>query len=89
MKTIKLLRLTPAIVLGITYSFGIAIAAVTDEPLVEQSDLVYQGAFRVPQLGLSADANSYNYGGTSLGYNPASNSLYIIGYNQQQYLVHT
>ena len=86
MKTIKLLRWTPALVLGITYSFGIANAAVTDEPLVQQSDLVYQGAFRVPQLGQSADANSYNYGGTSLGHNPANNSLYIVGYDPQQYL---
>ena len=86
MKPMELLRLTPALVLGITLSFGIATAAVTDEPLVQQSDLVYQGAFRLPQLGQSADANSYNYGGTSLGYNPANNSLYIVGYDPQQYL---
>jgi len=58
------------------------VAAQTTAPLLKQSDLVYQGAFRLPQL--SADENSFAWGGTSLGYNPANNSLFIRGHDNAQ-----
>jgi hypothetical protein len=58
----------------------------SSELLVQQSNLTYQGAFRVPQLGASGDAGSYDYGGTALGYNPTNNSLFLAGYDPQQWL---
>jgi hypothetical protein len=56
--------------------------AQTSLPLVQLSNLVYQGAFRVPQG--SSDQTSFNYGGTALGYNPANNSLFIVGHDWYQ-----
>src|SRR3972149_1197358 len=85
MRKLELVSLAMAVWLGLIHSSSNAIAAASDEPLVQQSNLLYEGAFRVPQIGLSADANSYNYGGTSLGYNPANNLLYVVGFVQQQY----
>src|SRR5882672_3895510 len=58
------------------------VSAQTTAPLLKQADLVYQGAFRLPQL--SADENSFAWGGTSLGFNPANNSLYIRGHDNAQ-----
>ncbi|HVW70811.1 MAG TPA: hypothetical protein VHB68_17655 [Steroidobacteraceae bacterium] len=65
-------------------SLGLSAAALaqTSEPLLQQSDLVYAGAFRVPQT--SSDTATFNYGGTALGYNPANNSLYIVGHDWYQ-----
>ena len=45
--------------------------------LVQLSDLQYLGAFRVPQG--TTDTNTFNYGGTSLAFNPANNSLFMTG----------
>lgn len=50
--------------------------------LLQQSDLVYQGAFRLPQGIIGASA--FSYGGTALAYNPARNSLFMVGHDQQQ-----
>jgi hypothetical protein len=71
-------------VLGIMIVFCIPLFAASKVPLVQQSDLIYQGAFRLPK-GTTVDANSFNYGGTSLGFNPANNSLFMTGYDPQQY----
>ncbi|HWF86218.1 MAG TPA: HYR domain-containing protein [Vicinamibacterales bacterium] len=46
----------------------------TTWPLVQQSNLVYQGAFRLP--GGSDDSN-FVFGGQALAYNPANNSLFV------------
>lgn len=56
--------------------------AQTTAPLLQQGDLVYQGAFRLPQG--SADENSLAYGGTGLGFNPANNSLFMVGHDHAQ-----
>ena len=63
-------------------------------PLVQPQNLVYQGAFRVPS-GVFEGANltpweienslaQFSYGGTSLAYNPANDSLFIVGHDQGQ-----
>ena len=62
----------------------IPVFAASTASLVQQSDLVYQGAFRMPQ-GTVGDANTFNYGGTSLAFNPANNSLFMTGFDHQQY----
>ena len=51
-------------------------------PLVQLSNLVYQGAFRIPQG--PTDQTSFRYGGTALGYNPANNSLFMVGHDWYQ-----
>jgi hypothetical protein len=56
--------------------------AQTSAPLVRKENLVYQGAFRVPQ-GTDED-NTFNYGGTSLAFNPANNSLFMTGHDWTQ-----
>jgi hypothetical protein len=55
------------------------------QTLLQQSDLIYQGAFRLPQGEFgSPQYSGFNYGGTALGYNPAHNSLYIVGHDWYQ-----
>jgi hypothetical protein len=51
-------------------------------PLVQPNNLVYQGAFRPPPG--STDQLSFNYGGTALAYNPANNSLFMVGHDWYQ-----
>lgn len=60
--------------------------------LVRDTDLVYQGAFRVPAgafptTGLTEwqlARASFDYGGTALTFNPAKNSLFLVGHDQAQ-----
>lgn len=50
--------------------------------LLQLANLVYQGAFHLPQgihAGGSANAG-FEYGGTGLSYNPARNSLFLVGH---------
>jgi hypothetical protein len=56
--------------------------AQTTAPLLQQGDLVYQGGFRLPPG--SADESSLAYGGTAIGFNPANNSLFILGHDHAQ-----
>lgn len=57
-------------------------AAPADQPLLTQSSLTYVGAFRLP-LG-SSDQTTFAWGGTSMAFNPAKNSLYIVGHDWYQ-----
>jgi hypothetical protein len=57
-------------------------AAPSEEPLLSAADLQYLGAFRVPAGNIGA--SSFDYGGTGLTYNPANNSLFIVGHPYQQ-----
>ncbi len=50
--------------------------------LVQPASLVYQGAFRLPAG--DTDATSFAYGGTALAFNPASNSLFVVGHDWYQ-----
>jgi hypothetical protein len=76
----KLLFLAVAVATAVSTSA--AVAQTSTAPLVQQTDLVYQGAFRVPQG--TTDTNTANYGGTSIAYNPARNSLFIVGHEWHQ-----
>ena len=51
-------------------------------PLVKPSDLVYEGAFRLPTDTI--DGTSFAYGGTSIAFNPARNSLFVVGHDWHQ-----
>lgn len=61
-----------------TFSWG----QTSSMPLIQQSDLLYLGAFRVPigQFG----GSRFGYGGTALAFNPNKNSLFIVGHDHHQ-----
>lgn len=49
--------------------------------LLQQSDLAYVGAFRVPQGDYgSPQYSGFNYGGTALTYHAAHHSLFLVGH---------
>ena len=50
--------------------------------LLHQSDLGYLGAFRLPSGNFGA--STFEYGGTALTYNPANNSLFMVGHDWDQ-----
>jgi hypothetical protein len=52
------------------------------EPLIHSEDLVYEGAFRVPQGPIAG--SSFDYGGTAMTFNPAHGSLFVVGHPWQQ-----
>jgi hypothetical protein len=58
------------------------------EPLVQASNLVYQGAFRVPAgLHSGGRANSgFEWGGSVIGFNPVQNSLFMLGHAWDQFV---
>jgi hypothetical protein len=66
---------------SMTISSG-QVYAQTSLPRVALNNLVYQGAFRVPQ-GLT-DQSSFSYGGTAITFNPANNSLFMTGHDSYQ-----
>jgi hypothetical protein len=66
---------------SMTISSG-QVYAQTSLPRVALSDLVYQGAFRVPQG--STDQTSFSYGGIAITFNPANNSLFMTGHDSYQ-----
>ena len=52
---------------------------------LQPSDLSYLGAFRVPQGAMgSSSGNGLAYGGGVIAYNPANNSLFIVGHDSEQ-----
>src|SRR5688572_29807493 len=50
--------------------------------LVQQADLNYLGAFNVPTGDIGS--SSFEYGGTALAYNPANDSLFVVGHDWHQ-----
>jgi len=50
--------------------------------LVHETDLAYLGAFKLPSGTFGA--SSFGYGGTALAFNPANNSLFIVGHDWHQ-----
>lgn len=53
-------------------------------PLLGKSDLVYVGAFRVPNLSNRDDTKTISYGGAAPGFNPERNSLFLVCHDQGQ-----
>ena len=68
---------------------GVETSSLTPEPapqrteLIAQSDLTYQGSFRVP-YGDGSSESSLSWGGAGLGYNPSNDSLFITGHSWHQ-----
>lgn len=64
--------------------FGISNAAdaQSNAPRLSESDLVYEGSFRVPDVG--SDGSTFSYGGTGIGFNPTNNSLFLTGHKNYQ-----
>jgi hypothetical protein len=58
-------------------------------PLIQQGNLVYQGAFRVPKgrYGASQRASSLSFGGAALYFNKSNNSLFMIGHVYEKMLI--
>src|SRR6266446_8700955 len=71
------------LVAGLLPHVGGALAQPTTYPLIQPTDLVYQGAFRLPNDG-SIGNSTFSYGGFSPAYNPTNNSLFLVGHDQQQ-----
>jgi hypothetical protein len=57
-------------------------AGAMSAPLVQGSDLVYQGAFKLPHESIGG--SSFDYGGTAVAFNPVRNSLFIVGHDWGQ-----
>jgi chitodextrinase len=72
---------------GIILPPDLAQAAVdpTTEPLIQLTDLVYQGSFAVPHTIPPGCNEGLNGGGKELAYNPINNSLFIVGNDQCQF----
>ncbi len=49
------------------------------KPLIQESDLVYQGAFRLP-VGASDQTSFAFNNATGMAFNPANNSLFMVGH---------
>ena len=67
---------------GLLGCIKVAPTQPTTSPLIQQADLVYVGAFLLPPR--TSDATSCSYGGTALAYNPAHNSLFLVGHDSYQ-----
>jgi hypothetical protein len=61
-------------------------------PLLQRGDLVFEGAFRVPQTpnpgpnlnDFQMPLAQFGFGGTTLAFNAANNSLFIVGHDHAQ-----
>lgn len=51
---------------------------------ITTTSLTYRGAFRVPTDGAWQQNLVLEYGGTAIAYNPANNSLFMVGHDQSQ-----
>jgi hypothetical protein len=75
------MRLLLALLIVITTS-SVAFAA---DKLLQFTDLTYLGAFKVPSGDLGGPQfHGLSYGGDAIAYNPANNSLFIVGHTQDQ-----
>lgn len=57
-------------------------ASPTSWPRLRQSDLAYQGAFRLPAQ--VDDTRTFAYGGTALAFDPGRDSLFVVGHDWYQ-----
>jgi hypothetical protein len=58
------------------------IAAQSPGRLLQAADLVYEGAFRLPNG--PTDETTFAWGGTALAFNPANKSLFLVGHAWKQ-----
>lgn len=57
----------------------------TTQPRLQQSDLAYLGAFRLPADG-SITGDTFSYGGRAISYYAPNNSLYVSGARASDYI---
>src|SRR3990172_4908918 len=75
----KILTLSCALLLGSNLS------AQPVEPILQQTDLQYVGAFRVPSGNFGGQkTDTLLNGGHNLAYNPSNNSLFMVGHPVEQ-----
>ena len=60
--------------------FAAEVQAQSAEPLLQKVNLVYEGAFRLPQVPCGSTYACFNYGGTAIAYDDDDNALYIVGH---------
>jgi Bacterial Ig domain len=53
-------------------------------PLVQSDNLVYQGSFRLPSTIVDNYGNGFGYGGGATAFNPARDSLFVVGHDSDQ-----
>ncbi len=92
-KPILAISFLVALVLGFSVLFSkfpqIVKAAVTDQPRIQQADLVYQGSFKLPS-GTLGSTYGFGYAGTggigtyAVAFNPNRNSLFVGGHPYEQ-----
>jgi hypothetical protein len=66
-----------AITVGLATSGEAQVVLPTSEPLFQQSNLAYRGAFKLPQS--AGSLGNFQYGGSSLVYNGVNHSLFVQG----------
>lgn len=91
LKMLKKLLLTALLAVQYAYATPTIPSDTLGLPLVQKSDMVYVGAFRLPNLPYTGNiCDGYTYGGRGLAWNPAGNngqgSLYITGHNYCGYV---
>lgn len=81
----KIATIIGSIIFASTLFGGDAFAAPQDLSLLQQSDITYLGAFKVPSGDFGSPLYSgFTYGGTGLAYNQQHDSLFIVGHNWHQ-----
>jgi len=79
------LSLFVAPLLSCTMSASETNMPVKTNKLLQPADFTYLGAFRVPQGDLGGPQyHGLSYGGSAIAYNPANNSLFIVGHDHDQ-----
>ena len=73
-------RLTNLLAAAALLAGSLAAHAQSTQPLVRKDNLVYRGSFKLP----TQSGNGFTYGGTAISYNPANNSLFVVGHVYDQ-----
>ena len=79
-------RTATAVILAMILGFaGLVKTSSAADKLLQESDLEYLGAFRVPQGDFGSPLyTGFNYGGRALAFNPINNSLFLTGHSWYQ-----
>jgi hypothetical protein len=77
-----------ATIVAAAISGTLGLEAQTTPPRVQSTNVIRLGSFQVPQgIQSGGKANAgFEYGGTTLSYNPVRNSLFIAGHDWDQFL---
>lgn len=65
---------------------GVLSSSPTTWPLIQESDISYSGAFRMPNEESPSHGRRLGYGGNALGYNSLNQSLFVGGHAWYQLL---